>query len=109
MACLGNRRGRGRGASLIGKESSHVCVACWLLGCGKVLAARQNGTARASHKRHTIEPVTCERLHCAEADTAVASALDEAEHLACAAGSCGAPLLLGKLGGGNGDEFVDVI
>ena len=68
MACLGNRRGRGRGASLIGKESSHVCVACWLLGCGKVLAARQNGTARASHKRHTIEPVTRERLHCAEAD-----------------------------------------
>ena len=47
-----------RGPGLMGKESSHVSVACWPLGYVKVLAARQNDTARASHKRHAVKPVS---------------------------------------------------
>ena len=110
MACLGGRRGgRRRWAGLMGKEGSHVSMPRWLLGRIEVLAACEHNAARASNKRQAIKPMARKRLHCAQADTAVASALDEAAHLRRAACPRDAPLLLSKLGGGYVDECVDVV
>ena len=83
----------------MGKEGSHVSMPRWLLGCVDVLAACEHNAARASDKRQAIKPMARKRLHCAQADTAVASALDEAAHLRRAACTRDVPLLLCKLGG----------
>ena len=100
MACLGSRRGGcRRWAGLMSKEVSHVNMPCWLLGCADVLTACEHNAAWASDKRQAIKPMACKCLHCAQADAAVASALDEATHLRRAACPRDAPLLLSKLGG----------
>ena len=57
----------------MGKEGSHVGMARWLLGCVNVLAARKHNAARASDKRHAVEPMARECLHRTQADTAVAN------------------------------------
>ena len=38
------------------KEGSHVSMACWLLGCVDVLAAREHDAAWASDKQHAVVP-----------------------------------------------------
>ena len=47
------------------KEGRHVSMACWLLGCVDVPAAREHDAARASDKRHAVEAMARKRLHCA--------------------------------------------
>ena len=38
-------------------------MARWLLGCVNVLAARKHIAARASDKRHAVEPMARKRLY----------------------------------------------
>ena len=86
-------------------------MACWLLGCVDVLTAHE--AASTTLHGHPTNGTWSSRWRAnactARRPTLVASTRDEAAHLGRAACSCDAPLLFGKLGGGDGDERVNII